>query len=820
MNKATMLASLLLATSPVFADNQHQQKTPTTVPDTTQRYIVMFDHEISQNHQQSTKTTGQLSVFDKQEFSPTQASNMINTIGGQTIHALPSISGMAVQLSDQQLKQLKSNPQVALIEPDPLRTFQAEVQPYGIGQIQADQLSDANTGNIKICITDTGIALGHEDLPDASNITGEVSNTLTAEMDIGEWSQDTYGHGTHMAGTIVAVGGNNLGISGINPGGNIKLHVVKIVDNPGWWPFRGSDLIAAVERCQAAGANIINMSIAGNNSSVAEQQAMQAAYDAGVLLIGASGRGGSSEHKYPASYDSVISAAAIDAQEAVWQFSHFNDQIELSAPGVNVKSLVSNNQYANLDGTSVASAYISGAAGLVWSYHPACSNVQIRNILQQTAKDLAGVGRDDNTGYGLVQVKAAVDLIDQRGCSGNGTFNNPPTITGNPLNSVNEGELYQFTPIFADADDGDILTLNILNKPAWASFDAQTGELSGTPDDSDAGIYNDIAITVTDSNGASASTLLFSIEVVNVDFPELPGSIFESLSVVGSDIVFTNPDGSIMTVGSINDGDWDPTNELQSISKVDYTVTLSDGGSVSVNDADADSANELQTLSQVGNKVTLSDGGGTVSIDDADANSTNEIQTLQGVLSQGNGGGGNEITNIAEPTTGQSVATKSYVDSSIAAVQADLLREIPPMVFDVYNDDTTTYACVEKDIQEHCGDENGCTIRLVMQHETSTIDEIRMLDEHLYIEGNLSNNNGAGLNGRNQQEDGWVSIFTLGNGVRNTIFRPWAWAWGFNYRHQNCNGGIQGPAFTGENKYKLLFMSHPLVKTKFIIYDR
>ena len=369
MNKVTLLASLLLATSPTFADNQHQQKTPITAPDTTQRYIVMFDHEISQNHQQSEKITGKISVFGKQGFSQAQARHLISTIGGQAIHALPSISGMAAQLSNQQLKQLKNNPQVTLIEADPLRTFQAEVQPYGVGQIQADQLSDGNTDNIKICIPDTGISMGHEDLPGPTNITGEVSNTLTVEMDIGEWSEDAYGHGTHMAGTIAAIGSNNLGIAGVNPGGNIKLHVVKIVDNPGWWPFRGSDLIAAVERCQAAGANIINMSIAGDNSSVAEQQAMQAAYDAGILLIGASGKGGSSAQKYPASYDSVISAAAIDAQETPWIYSHFNEQIELSAPGVDIKSTTPGNQYANWDGTSVAAAYISGAAGLIWSHH-------------------------------------------------------------------------------------------------------------------------------------------------------------------------------------------------------------------------------------------------------------------------------------------------------------------------------------------------------------------------------------------------------------------------------------------------------------------
>ncbi|MFT4928924.1 MAG: serine protease, partial [Phenylobacterium sp.] len=653
MNKATLFASIMLVTSPVLADDQrqyqhqhqYQPKAP-TVDSASQRYIVMFEQSTRQKQQQSGKT----SVFDQHGFSTAQANDLITAIGGQAIRALPSIAGMAVELSDQQLKQLQSNPQVALVEVDPLRAFQAEIKPYGIGLIQADLLSDASTGNIKICIADTGIALNHEDLPGSANITGEVSNTLTEPMDIGEWSQDTYGHGTHMAGTIAAVGGNNLGISGVNPGGNIKLHVVKIVDNPSWWPFRGSDVIAAVERCQIAGANIINMSIAGTNSSVAEQQALQVAYDAGILLVGASGNGGSSELRYPASYDSVISTAAVDAQETVWQFSHFNDQIELSAPGVNVKSLVTGNGYANLDGTSVAAAYISGAAGLVWSYHQQCNNAQIRNILAQTAKDLAGTGRDNNTGHGLIQVKAAVDLIDQRGCSGNGVLNNLPTITGTPSNSVNEGEFYLFTPTFADADAGDSLTLNIANKPSWASFNVNTGELSGTPADGDVGIYSDIAITVTDSKGASASTLLFAITVVNVDFPPLPTSYLQSLSLVGSDIVLTNPDGSVMSLLSVND-------------IIDV---------VSVDDADSDPENEIQTISQVGSTVTLSHQGGSFTAEKGDKGDqgspgtagANGVQGIQGIAGTSlwlDGSG--VVSTTAQVTVSSTLAVAGHISS-------------------------------------------------------------------------------------------------------------------------------------------------------------
>jgi serine protease len=361
MKKITTVAACLLISAIGISHAQTPLPKPlnSTARDkatTSARYIILF------NNKATAKTADINTVFDGKKFSTAKATNLISAIGGQTLRALPSVSGMAAQLTPQQLKQLQSSPQIMRIEANPKRIFQAEVSPYGIAQIQADQLSNSNTGNIKICIPDTGIDLNHEDLA-SGNITGEVSNTLTIETDIGQWSTDSYGHGTHMAGTIAAIGGNDTGIVGVNASGNIKLHIVKVVSNPGWWPFYGSDLIAAVERCQAAGANIINMSIAGSKSSVAEQQAMQAAYDAGILLVGASGKNGSSAHSYPASYDSVISVAATDSAEAPWIYSHYNDQIELSAPGVAVNSTTPGNQYANWDGTSVASAYLSGAAG-------------------------------------------------------------------------------------------------------------------------------------------------------------------------------------------------------------------------------------------------------------------------------------------------------------------------------------------------------------------------------------------------------------------------------------------------------------------------
>ncbi len=482
---------------------------------TNDRYIIRFKQPTAANNKAANAKNSQTAgVFNQQGFSSARATDLVGALGGQVIHALPSISGMAARLNPQQLEQLKNDPQVQDVELDPLRSTQANGTPYGIGLVQADLLSDAAVGNQKVCVIDTGYDINHEDLMSGANVTGEVSNTLTGTVDLGEWSTDVYGHGTHVAGTIAALN-NSTGIDGVNPNGLINLHIVKVIHKTNYWEYWGSDVIDAVNRCQAAGATVINMSLAGSKSSAAEEAAINNAYNNGVLLVSASGNRGSSAYYYPASYDSVISVGAIDSAEQPWVYTQTNDQVELVAPGVEVNSTLPNNRYGKMDGTSAATPYVSGVAALVWSHHPECNNAEIRNILHQTAKDLGNAGRDSITGFGLIQAKDALDLIDLGGCDG--IINNPPTIIGVPPTSVNEDEFYQFSPVIADKDQDDTLTISISNQPSWASFDSQTGELSGTPINADVGFYNGVIITVKDDSDATAATTPFSIEVVNVN---------------------------------------------------------------------------------------------------------------------------------------------------------------------------------------------------------------------------------------------------------------------------------------------------------------
>ena len=102
--------------------------------------------------------------------------------------------------------------------------------------------------------------------------------------------------------------------------------------------------------------------------------------------------------------------------------------------------------------------------------------------------------------------------------------NDAPTISGNPLASVNEDTSYSFTPTGNDVDVGDILRYSIANKPAWATFDVSTGTLAGTPDNSAVGSYSQIQISVSDGL-LSASLPAFTLIVLNVnDAPVITGT--------------------------------------------------------------------------------------------------------------------------------------------------------------------------------------------------------------------------------------------------------------------------------------------------------
>jgi serine protease len=287
-------------------------------------------------------------------FGP-QALQAIEARGGRVALELPNYRVAAAYLPESAAQALARHPNVREIAEDVKRFPMAQTVPYGIPMVQADQVSDANAANRKVCIIDSGYWRDHEDLQSDSVTASPNSGT-------GDPFVDGCGHGTHVAGTIVALE-NGVGVVGVLPSGNLNLHIVKVFGDSCGWTY-SSGLIAALDACRSAGANVVNMSLGGGKPiGPWEESAFNSAYAAGVLSVASAGNAGNTQKSYPASHDSVISVAAIDENKVVADFSQKNDQVELSAPGVAVLSTVpwQENNTLTVDGVTYQGNWIQNA---------------------------------------------------------------------------------------------------------------------------------------------------------------------------------------------------------------------------------------------------------------------------------------------------------------------------------------------------------------------------------------------------------------------------------------------------------------------------
>ena len=252
---------------------------------------------------------------------------------------------------------------------DPLFNLQWElrntVSPgVDISMPSAWDIVRGNSGLV-VAVLDSGIDYTHPDL--AGNIwanPGEPSCSGTADndhngfkADCRGWNfvdnnnnpMDDNGHGTHVSGTIGAVGNNGLGIAGVM--WNVQIMPLKILDAEGEGAV--SDEIAALQYAITKGAKIINASFEGNSSSKsnAEMEAISAANAAGILFVAAAGNGddnglGSNNDSvavYPGNYDlpNIVSVAATNQHDSLASFSNFGlSTVHVAAPGVSILSTV------------------------------------------------------------------------------------------------------------------------------------------------------------------------------------------------------------------------------------------------------------------------------------------------------------------------------------------------------------------------------------------------------------------------------------------------------------------------------------------------
>lgn len=175
-------------------------------------------------------------------FKPGAAAEVqsaVTAAGGRIVADLSEVNGMAVRVPAAAVAQLQRNPNVEFVEDDAPRyafarasrtslTTAGQTLPYGIPLVQADKVSDSLASDRKLCIVDSGVDLTHEDL---EGIAIDGDNLTTS----GEWYTDEDGHGTHVAGTIAAVN-NTIGVLGVLPNRQLRLHIAKVFDATGTAP--------------------------------------------------------------------------------------------------------------------------------------------------------------------------------------------------------------------------------------------------------------------------------------------------------------------------------------------------------------------------------------------------------------------------------------------------------------------------------------------------------------------------------------------------------------------------------------------------------
>ena len=266
--------------------------------------------------------------------------------GAKVALELPSVGAVAVTLPARAVAALQNNPAFSYVEEDAQRFMLSQTIPYGITMTQADQLAGSPTGK-KVCIIDSGVYTTHEDLG---------GNTFTGYNGNLAWNVDGCGHGTHVTGTIAAQN-NALGVVGVN-GSGIAIHMVRVFGDDCAWAY-SSTLVDAAERCLAAGANVVSMSLGGGAKSRAEETEFKKLASNNILSIAAAGNDGTTRLSYPASYPILMSVAALDSNKAIATFSQHNREVDIAAPGVAVLSTLPWKTTATV--TSGGSTYSGGA---------------------------------------------------------------------------------------------------------------------------------------------------------------------------------------------------------------------------------------------------------------------------------------------------------------------------------------------------------------------------------------------------------------------------------------------------------------------------
>ena len=236
---------------------------------------------------------------------------------------------------------------------------------------------------------------------------------------------DDNSHGTHVSGTIGAVGNNNLGVVGVN--WNVKIMALKFLNASG--SGSTADALSATLYAANKGAAVSNNSWGGGGADQSLLDAIEYGASHGMLFVAAAGNNNSNNETapfYPASYNSdvIASIAATDHNDARASFSNYGaTTVDLGAPGVNILSTIPGNSYAPFNGTSMATPHVSGAAALLKAHFPSATAYGLKALLMRSVDPKPSM-------QGITVTGGRLNVFNAVSCA-----NAPKTVLLAPLNN-------------------------------------------------------------------------------------------------------------------------------------------------------------------------------------------------------------------------------------------------------------------------------------------------------------------------------------------------------------------------------------------------
>ncbi|WP_281658592.1 S8 family serine peptidase [Halobacillus sp. Cin3] len=310
----------------------------------------------------------------------------------------------------QKQKELSKDPEVEYIETDVKVYAQGEIpdDPYYLNQ---KETFDAMNGEEAwsayekvrgkdpvVAVIDSGVSLKH---PDLQGRLVEGTNILEPS----EKPEDTFGHGTHVAGLIGAVTNNNLGVSSLSTG-DVQMMPVKVMEAKSG---NLSDVIEGIDYAVEQGVDIINLSLGTYVYRTALADAVEFAEQEGVLVVAAAGNDDREKALYPAALDPVISVGSYDlGEKEKASFSNYGPEVDVITPGTGLFSTYLENGYMSMGGTSMSSGHVSGLAALVENHAPFLKAGQVQRLIVNAAEPVSSTYE---LGEGMIDAEKTLDQV-------------------------------------------------------------------------------------------------------------------------------------------------------------------------------------------------------------------------------------------------------------------------------------------------------------------------------------------------------------------------------------------------------------------------